>query len=111
MHPKLVIAAVCAATLAPWSALAERPPAADPAAQAPPPKYESAFSGYRAYQDQPVRNWAEVNEEVAKAGGHIGIMGGTGGHGAQKVPAQAPLGQGQPPVRGAPDTPAAKPHH
>ena len=111
MHPKVAIAALCAATLMPAVALAQRPPAADPATAAPPPKYESAVSAYRAYHDQPVRNWAEVNEEVAKAGGHIGIMGGAAGHGVQKAPAQAPLGQGQPPVRGAPETPAAKPHH
>ena len=112
MHPKLPVALLCTALSLPLATAAQRPAAADPAAPVPPLKYESAFSAYRPYQDPPVRNWAEVNEEVAKAGGHIGIFGGAGPapHGAPKAPTQSPLGEGQPPVRGAPQAPAGKPH-
>ena len=92
--------------------LPARSDAANPAAGAPALKYESAFANYRRYEDQPLRRWTEVNDEVAKAGGHIGIFRGAQGHGAHAAPtapAQAPLGEGQPPVRGAPQAPA-QPH-
>ena len=74
----IVIAAIAA--LAPHAAAQQqaRPQAADPAAPAPATTYESVFSGYRGYRDEPLATWREVNDEVARAGGHIGIMRGAG---------------------------------
>jgi hypothetical protein len=84
--------------------------AADPAAAAPVITYDSAFATYRPYRDEPLRSWADVNQEVAAGGGHAGIFGGAGDgtHTAPKAPAEAPLGQGRPPVRAAPKAPAEK---
>ncbi|MGZ8209723.1 MAG: hypothetical protein ACXWUH_04380 [Burkholderiales bacterium] len=69
--------------------------------------YESAFSGYRAYRDESIADWRAINDEVGRIGGHIGIVGGAGhsGHGPAKASA-APEEQGQPPQRGAPQSPA-----
>ena len=74
----IVIAAIAA--LVPHAAAQQqaKPQAADPAAPAPAAKYESAFSGYRGYREEPLATWREVNDEVARAGGHIGIMRGAG---------------------------------
>lgn len=72
----IVIAAIAA--LAPHAAAQQqaKPQAADPAAPAPAAKYESAFSGYRGYREEPLATWRDVNDEVARAGGHIGILRG-----------------------------------
>jgi hypothetical protein len=117
MHSKLAIAFYCAASLMPLTAGAQRPAAADPAAAAATPKYESAFPAYRPYEEQTPRSWRELNDDVAKVGGHAGIFGGAGhaGHGSPK-PAGQPVGQesavrGQPPVRKAPEALTDKPHH
>lgn len=68
-------------------AAAQQPPAqprlADRADSAPIVKYDSAYSGYRAFREEPLAPWRETNDEVASAGGHIGIVGGAG-HGAAK---------------------------
>ena len=49
---------------------------ADPAARVPAPQYHSAFGGYRPLRDEPVAAWREVNDEVARIGGHLGIVRG-----------------------------------
>jgi len=61
---------------------------ADPDVAAPSPQYRSAFDGYRPFRDEKLRPWREVNDEVERAGGHIGIFGGGAhaGHGAQAAP-------------------------
>jgi hypothetical protein len=90
---------------------------ANPAAPVPALNYHSAMSDYRAYSDENVREWRAVNDEVARIGGHIGIVGGAAGHGMhtdKKGPAQ-PVGPttpapGQPPVRSAPQAPAGGAH-
>jgi hypothetical protein len=47
---------------------------ADPKAKALAPVYRSSFEGYRA-QGEPKRiPWREANDEVERAGGHIGIL-------------------------------------
>jgi hypothetical protein len=51
----------------------------DPSARVPAPPYESAFTGYQRYRDQPLAPWREANDEAHKAGGHIGIVGGAAG--------------------------------
>jgi hypothetical protein len=45
-----------------------------PAAKAPAVTYRSAFEDYRPYREQELASWREVNEEVARVGGHIGVM-------------------------------------
>ena len=119
MQSKLVIG-LCCACLVPLTAGAQRPAVTDPAAPVAADTYQSAFSTYKPYQEQVPGSWRELNEEVSKAGGHVGIFGGAGNarHGAGKTPAAAPKpsahgpeAAGQPPVRGAPAAPAGKPHH
>lgn len=60
---------------------------ADPSAPVPPSKYESPFASYLLYREPDLTPWQEVNDEVARAGGHLGILKGTG-HGAH-APAKA----------------------
>lgn len=77
MKPAIAFAVLAA--LAPHASAqpaATKPHPADPAAPVPAPKYESAFAGYRGYREQPLAPWRDVNDEVARAGGHIGIVGG-----------------------------------
>lgn len=76
-------------------------------------QYDSAFTGYRPYTEEPVADWRAVNDEVGRIGGHVGIVGGVSAHaahGQMKPPAQpvgaAPPAQAQPPVRSAPEAPA-----
>lgn len=94
MKPYIAFAALAA--LAPHAAAqqqASKPHPADPAAPVPAIKHESAFSGYRSYREEPLAPWRDVNDEVARAGGHIGIVGGAGrsapgsGNPAAKPPA------------------------
>jgi len=64
---------------------------ANPDATAPSPQYQSSFDGYRPFRDEKLRPWREVNEEVERAGGHLGIFGGGAhaGHGATTAPPPA----------------------
>ncbi|MCM5680366.1 hypothetical protein M8A51_12580 [Schlegelella sp. S2-27] len=54
-----------------WTAMAavHAAPATLAGSQAGMPHYASAFERYRAFADQPVRPWAQVNEEVHRIGG------------------------------------------
>ena len=60
----------------------QRPHPADPAAAVPALRHSSAFEGYRPLGNDKAAEWREANDEVAHAGGHIGILRG------------APAGQG-----------------
>jgi hypothetical protein len=99
MQFKFVFLLYCAAALTPCAAIAQqslKPDAADPNVAVPALIYESAFTGYAPYRDVKVAPWRDVNDEVARAGGHIGIVGGAGGrpaHGAA-TPAPHPPAQG-----------------
>ena len=73
MHIKFVIA-FCFAVSAPVAAAADRPPVADPAGTVPAPEYRSAFSTYQPFRDQEPASWRELNDEVGRIGGHIGIF-------------------------------------
>ena len=92
MKPYFAFAVLAA--LAPHAAAqqpAAKPHPADPAAPAPGVKYESAFTGYRGFREEPLAPWRGVNDEVARAGGHLGIVGGAhAGHAAPKPAAKAP---------------------
>ncbi len=50
--------------------------AVDANARVPQAHYDSAFTGYRPYSGQRLAPWREVNDNVHKAGGHIGIVRG-----------------------------------
>jgi hypothetical protein len=97
MKPYIALAALMALT-APAAAQQFRPDPTDPAAVVPPVKHESAFVGYAPYREQTIAPWRDVNDEVARTGGHAGIFRG---HGTQ-APARSPE---KPPAAGA----AAKP--
>lgn len=45
-----------------------------PDAKVPPEIYRSVFDDYRPYREQELASWRQVNEEVARIGGHIGVM-------------------------------------
>lgn len=65
-----------------------RPHPADPAAAVPAVRHSSAFAGYQPLGNEKPAAWREANDEVARAGGHIGILkaasadnaGGHAGH-------------------------------
>lgn len=82
MHYRLKLA-LCAVALAVGAAHAadSTKPAAptDATARVPAAKYESAFSGYQSHREQKLAPWRDVNDEVHKAGGHLGIVGGAAG--------------------------------
>ena len=104
--------------LLPFAALqaaAQQPAAspADPRAPAPPARYESVFSTYQPFQEPAVAPWRALNDEVGRIGGHIGIMGGAGGHaghGSGPKPPEVTTEGGQPPIRSAPKAPASGAH-
>jgi hypothetical protein len=94
------------------------PNATDAAVAVPPLRYDSAFFGYIPYRKQDPRTWAEVNDEVAQAGGHMKMFGGAyAGHGAATKPAadaaqgaKSPTG-GQSQTHAAPPAPAGHTGH
>ncbi len=45
-----------------------------PHAQVPPVIYRSAFEDYRPFREQELAPWRRVNEEVARVGGHAGVV-------------------------------------
>lgn len=72
--------AVCCGVLAAvWlsTAAAQQPPRphpADSSAAVPAPVYTSAFAGYQPLREEKPASWRELNDEVARAGGHVGIF-------------------------------------
>ena len=92
MHRHLTIALCIVALALPAAHAAEpiaTPPAADANARVPETQYRSAFTGYQPFREQKLAPWRELNDEVHKAGGHIGIFGGGAGTRAAP-PAQPP---------------------
>ena len=57
-----------------------RPTATEASAPVPATPYNSAFTGYQPYREQNLAPWRALNDEVHKAGGHIGIFGGAAGN-------------------------------
>lgn len=68
----LLLAAYASGTAFAQSGAAGDPRA--PQARVPAVTYQSAFQDYRSYREQELASWREVNEEVARVGGHIGVM-------------------------------------
>jgi hypothetical protein len=106
-----------AATLQALPLLAASLDATNPAARVPAVHYESAIADYQAYQDEIVRDWRAVNDEVAAAGGNVGITGGATGHGmhgdrkhATKPLTERSSAHGEPRVGGATQTPGSGAH-
>ena len=48
--------------------------------------YRSAFADYRPFREEPVTDWRALNDDVAQAGGHVGIMRGTNAAAGQQRP-------------------------
>lgn len=69
-----VIAFAAHAPLAAAEPSAGRNDPANPEAPVPAFQYESAFKGYHGFRETPLAPWREVNDEVARVGGHIGIL-------------------------------------
>lgn len=96
-------------------------------AAAPPPAptlaYQSAFAGYKRFDDAKPGNWKQINVDIAKSPGHGGMQShGHAGHMAAPVAATAAAPVGSPVAPGAPvpasktsvakpDPHAAHPHH
>ena len=87
--------------LAAFAAGANAQHPADPAAPAPAVKYESAFADYRPHREEKLAPWREVNDEVGRIGGHVGMFRGSGGRAAP--------GQPQPPEAKPAQPPRSKP--
>jgi hypothetical protein len=54
-----------------------------PSAAVPATTYASAFAGYVSLREEKLAPWRDVNDEVARVGGHIGILRGTAATGAK----------------------------
>jgi hypothetical protein len=91
-----VIAFAAHAPLAASEPSAGRNDPANPEAPVPAVQYESAFQDYRGFRETPLAPWREVNDEVARVGGHLGILragrdaSGTAPGTAQPLPSPAP---------------------
>jgi hypothetical protein len=68
------VATLLSGTAAAQSANPHNP--ADSSIQVPAPRYDSAFTDYARQREEKLSPWREVNDEVARAGGHIGILRG-----------------------------------
>ena len=80
---KAFLAAFAIAAVTPLAAAQQqpaRPNPTDPAAPVPAIKHDSAFDGYRGFREEPLAPWRDANDEAARAGGHVGIVGGAGRH-------------------------------
>jgi len=87
-----VLLAGAAASLAAAPAPEGQPAPLDPAAAASPLVYDSAFAGYKAYQEPKVANWKETNAAIATVPGH----GGHGAHAGHDMSEMQPAGQPEP---------------
>lgn len=74
---KTLLAMAVLAAVAPFAAAQQsRPEPTDSATPVPAFRYDSGFAGYRGFRDEPLAPWREVNDDVARIGGHIGIVRG-----------------------------------
>lgn len=92
MQPKFAVLCCALAALALQSAAAiaqSRGNPSDPATAVPATRYSSAFTGYQPLGDEKIAQWREINDEVARIGGHLGMFrnqaagapsASTGGH-------------------------------
>jgi hypothetical protein len=72
----------------------------DAAAPVAPSTYDSAFTGYRSFRDEPLAPWREVNDTAHQVGGHVGVLRAEQKDAAQPAGAttpKAPPAQAMPP--------------
>jgi hypothetical protein len=74
MQCRTALAALVIAAFAGAAQAQSRPKPDDSAAPAASPSHTSAFEGYRAFADEPLAPWREVNDAVGRVGGHVGIL-------------------------------------
>lgn len=76
MHTRTAVlcCVLTAVPLHPAAAQQARQHAADPQAATPPVRHSSAFTGYRPLGEEKPAPWRDINDEVARIGGHIGIF-------------------------------------
>lgn len=67
-----LLAALAAGTATAQSG--SRPDPANPEARVPAATYRSALEGYQRAEGEARTSWREANEEVRRAGGHLGIL-------------------------------------
>ena len=82
----------CAALAAMAAGASAAPPQKEPptvSSDKAVPPYESAFTGYRRYEEREIASWREANDEVRRLGGGHAHMTGAPGQGAAPGPAQA----------------------
>ena len=97
---KTLLATAVLAAVAPFAAAQQpRTEPTDPAAPVPAFRYDSGFGGYRGFRDEPLAPWREVNDDVARIGGHVGIV--RGAHGGQVKPPAETKPELAPPAGGA----------
>ena len=68
----------------------------DPAAPVPGAAYDSAFTRFAPFREERLAPWREVNDEVARVGGHVGTLRGANAIGskpAAKGPAAGAAGK------------------
>lgn len=92
MQPKFAVLCCALAALGLQSAAAiaqSRGNPSDPATAVPATRHSSAFAGYQPLGDEKIAPWREINDEVARVGGHLGMFrnqtpgappAATGGH-------------------------------
>lgn len=71
---RLGVATLACTFLGAAHASERRPDPTDPQAAVPATVYRSPFAGYVPFDDTKRADWRALNEEVRRAGGHIGIM-------------------------------------
>lgn len=69
---------------------AARPDPADPGARVPETVYRSAFDGYQRHELSRQIPWREANDEVGRAGGHVGILREEAAGDKGRAPGHAP---------------------
>lgn len=88
----LTLAALLAGSAAAQTPARQDP--ADPKAAVPPHSaYRSAFKDYRPYVEPEIGRWRDVNNDMARLGGHAGQMGNAPGK-ARSPEAKPPMPAG-----------------
>lgn len=95
MRSILLLLALGSATFGVAAQSNSHPDPADPAAPVPAFETQSAFAGYRSFEERPIASWRATNEAIAAgADPHAGHAG----HGAGTTP-EAPATQSADPHR------------
>lgn len=92
MYKRIFLLLAVAAATSAAAQQPQRPDPGDPKARAPAVEHRSALEGYRRYAEPEVAAWREMNQEVGRVGGHLGIVRGQSG--ATKPGAKAPAQAG-----------------